>query len=77
MQARIQKWGNSLGLRIPLQLAKQLQLHSGSPVTIEIEDGRIIIQSPKYDLDAMLKEIQPKNMHHQMLEDEQQGNEEW
>lgn len=77
MQARIQKWGNSLGLRIPVGLAKQLQLHSGSPVTIEIEDGRIVIQSPKYDLDTMLKGINTKNMHHQMLDDEQRGNEEW
>lgn len=78
MQARIQKWGNSLGLRIPIRLAKQLQLHSGSPVTIEIEDGRIIIQSPKYDLDTMLKEIKSQNnIPRQMLEDGQRGNEEW
>jgi antitoxin MazE len=78
MQAHIQKWGNSLGLRIPMQVAKQLKLHPGSSVTIEIENGRIIIQSPKYDLDMMLKDITPKNQHHQILDDEQlHGNEEW
>ena len=77
MQARIQKWGNSLGLRIPIRLAKQLQLHSGSPVTIEIEDGRIIIQPPKYDLNTMLEDITTQNAHHQMLEDGERGNEEW
>ncbi len=77
MQAHIQKWGNSLGLRIPMQLAKQLKLHQGSSVTLEIEDGRIIIQTPKYDLDMMLKDITPENRHHQILDDEQQGNEEW
>lgn len=77
MQARIQKWGNSLGLRIPIQLAKRLRLYSGSPVTIEIEGDRIIIQPPKYDLDAMLKDIKTMNAHEQMLEDGQQGNEEW
>lgn len=77
MQARIQKWGNSLGLRIPMQLAKQLQLHSGSPVTIEIEDGKIVIQPPKYDLDTMLKGIKKQNLHSQMLDDGKRGNEEW
>lgn len=77
MEAHIQKWGNSLGLRIPMKIAKQLQLHPGSSVTIEIEDGRIIIQSPKYDLGKMLKDITPKNKHHQILDDAQQGNEEW
>ena len=77
MHARIQKWGNSLGLRIPIRLAKQLQLHPGSPVMIEIEDGRIIIQPPKYDLDTMLKGIKKQNAHHLLLEDKKQGNEEW
>lgn len=77
MQARIQKWGNSLGLRIPMQIAKQLQLHPGSTITIEVENNRIIIQSPKYDLDLMLKNISSKNKHHQLLDDEQYGNEEW
>lgn len=77
MEAHIQKWGNSLGLRIPMQLAKQLKLHQGSPVTIEIEDDRMVIQSPKYNLDTMIADITPENRHHQILDDEQQGNEEW
>lgn len=77
MRAHIQKWGNSLGLRIPMQFAKLLQLYPGSSVIIEIENGRIIIQSPKYDLDKMLNDITPKNRHHQILDDEQHGNEEW
>lgn len=77
MRTYIQKWGNSLGLRIPMQLAKQLKLHPGSPVTLEIEQGRIIIQPSKYNLDAMLKDITQNNQHHPIFEDEQQGNEEW
>jgi len=77
MHTHIHKWGNSLGLRIPSQLAKQLNLHHGSSVTLEIENGRIIIQPPKYNLDAMLQKITPKNQHRQVLDDGQKGNEEW
>lgn len=77
MQTHIQKWGNSLGLRIPRKLAKQLNLHPGSSVTMVIENGRIIIQTPKYDLDTLLSEITPHNQHHQILDDQSQGNEEW
>lgn len=77
MQTHLQKWGNSLGLRIPMQLAKKLGLHPGSSVSLEVEENRLIIQTPKYDLETMLKGITPKNMHHQILDDEQQGNEEW
>ena len=77
MQAHIQKWGNSLGLRIPLQWAKQLNLHQGSTVTLEIDQGRLIIKPPKYCLDVMLSEITPKNQHHQILDDDKKGDEEW
>lgn len=77
MQAHIQKWGNSLGLRIPLRWAKLLNLHQGSAVTLEIDDGRLIIHPPKYCLDTMLNEITPKNQHHSILDDGKKGNEEW
>lgn len=77
MQTHIHKWGNSLGLRIPMLIAKKLKWHPGSPITLEMKGDQIIIKSPQYNLDAMLKEITPKNRHHQQLDDEQKGNEEW
>lgn len=77
MQARIQKWGNSLGVRIPIRLAKQLKLHENSPVSLEIEGDRIVIQPPKYDLNEMLSDITPENLHHEILDDLPKGSEEW
>jgi len=77
MQTHIQKWGNSLGLRIPLPWAKQLNLHQGSAVTLEIDDGKLIIKPPKYNLDIMLSEITPENQHHSIMDDDKKGNEEW
>ncbi len=77
MQSQIQKWGNSLGLRIPMQLAKKLNLHAGSSVNLEIENGRLVVQTPKYDLESMLDEITSENLHHQKFDDGQIGREEW
>lgn len=77
MEAYIQKWGNSLGLRIPLQWARQLNLHQGSTVNLELVDGKLIIQPPKYCLDTMLSEITPKNQHHTQFNDDTKGNEQW
>lgn len=77
MHSHIQKWGNSLGVRIPIQLAKRLNLHPGSPVTINVEDGRIVVESPQYNLEAMLEQITSQNCHHLLLDDTQEGNEEW
>ena len=59
MQTHIQKWGNSLGLRIPIQLAKQLNSLQ-EVCNLEIENGKMIIQPPQYDLETMLKEITSK-----------------
>lgn len=77
MNSHIKKWGNSLGVRIPSQLAKRLNLHPGSPVTIDIEDGRIVVQSPNYNLATMLEQITPQNRHHLQLDDTQNGMEVW
>jgi antitoxin MazE len=77
MQTHIQKWGNSMGVRIPMQLAKELHLHPGSRVTLEIENGKLVLQVPQYDLDSMLEAITPTNRHHLMLDDDQTGSEEW
>lgn len=77
MQSHVKKWGNSLSVRIPMQLAKKLNLHAGSSVTLEIENGRLVIEAPRYDLETMLGKITAKNQHHQMLDDQQRGSEEW
>lgn len=77
MQTKIQKWGNSLGIRIPSHLAQQLHLHAGSIVGLDIENERLVIQPPQYNLDDMLAEIKPKNRHHILLDDAAQGEEAW
>lgn len=80
MQSRIQKWGNSLGLRIPVHLAKQLNLHPGSSVELTINEERdqLIIQAPHYDLKTLVEAITQENQHNLLLEDETQlGSEEW
>ena len=40
MRVRVQKWGNSLALRIPKSFASETALASGAEVDLTIEDGR-------------------------------------
>lgn len=77
MEIRIQKWGNSLGIRIPMHLAKQLKLHENSPISLEIEGDRMILQPTKYDLKQMLDSVTQENLHSETFHDDPQGNEEW
>ena len=66
MNARIQKWGNSLALRIPKALAQESHLTQGSTVDLHVDEGRLIIEPqcpPEYRLDDLLKKVTRKNTH--------------
>ncbi|MBO5138295.1 MAG: AbrB/MazE/SpoVT family DNA-binding domain-containing protein [Bacilli bacterium] len=47
MEARIQKWGNSDGIRIPSSILKSLNIKKNDILNIEQKDGKIIISVPK------------------------------
>ena len=67
MNATIQKWGNSLALRIPMSFAKNIHLHQGSSVDLILSKGKIEICPKKttkqYVLSEMLKKINKNNIH--------------
>ena len=78
MSGKIQKWGNSLGVRIPKAVIEKLNLTENSEVEVGHKNGAIIIfpVKQKYDLENMLKKI-TKNNRHKESEDAVEGNEVW
>ena len=44
MVTKIQKWGNSQGLRFPKAILEELQIGSGDEVRLSVRAGRIIIE---------------------------------
>lgn len=46
MTTTIKKWGNSLAIRLPREIIRNLALREGSDVTIREENARIVIQKP-------------------------------
>lgn len=77
MQTVVQKWGNSLGIRIPSLYVKEFKLKSGSAVEIVEENGRLIIKPGKLSLDEMLAQITPENLHAPVETGPSVGREEW
>ncbi|PCJ25774.1 MAG: MazF family transcriptional regulator [Rickettsiales bacterium] len=78
MQAQIQKWGNSLGIRIPKLLSQKLNLHSGSQVEIDVARDHLIIVKSSSELDMLLDKINDDNRHHEIFDDDKRvGNESW
>ncbi|MBI5241528.1 MAG: AbrB/MazE/SpoVT family DNA-binding domain-containing protein [Elusimicrobia bacterium] len=66
MTTTIQKWGNSLALRIPSSLAKDIHLHQGSVVDMAVVEGKMVLKPKgerKYSLSQMLKGITKTNRH--------------
>ena len=43
MQTRVQKWGNSLGVRIPRGLAEEVGLVAGTEVNLSSKDGQLVV----------------------------------
>lgn len=80
MIVKIQKWGNSLALRIPIAFARETGMDSGVDVDLSLEEGRLVItpMSPdRYDLAELLSEITPENLHSEIPTSGPLGNEVW
>ena len=80
MTTSVKKWGNSLGVRIPAGLAREVRLEEGSPVRIESGSGRIIITpipTPRYSIKDLARKIRPRNRHRAVDTGRPVGNEVW
>lgn len=65
---KITKWGNSLGIRLPKEIIKQLGWQEGVKLTLSLENERLIFSStkPKYNLDELLKNSNPEAQHEEI-----------
>ena len=80
MQTKVQRWGNSLGLRIPKSFAEQAGVTVGSDVDLAIEGGELIIRprrSPRYRLRDLLRGVTAKNIHEDIQTGSPVGREAW
>jgi antitoxin MazE len=80
MLSRIDRWGNSLGVRIPKEMAEQLALEPKTQVQIVLVDGQILIQpikKPKYTLQQLLDGLTDDAIHGEVDFGPAVGNEVW
>jgi antitoxin MazE len=77
MKTIVQKWGNSLGIRIPSLYAKEFDLKNGSSVEISKDEGRLIIVPERITLKSLLSQVTEENKHEYADTGSSVGNEEW
>ena len=66
VQTRVQKWGNSLGVRIPRGLAEEVGLGAGTQVSLSAKDGELVVKPSvpaRLSLDDLLAGVSEENLH--------------
>ena len=77
-KVQLAKWGNSLGLRVPKDVAAQTGLREGMRVDVQARaDGSIVIKKAKrrYTLEELLAGMTPEKQHPLLLDDAPRGHE--
>ena len=80
MRTRVQKWGNSLALRIPKSFANEVGFQKETPVEVSLADGKLVITpvaKPKLTLKQLLAKVTKENLHHEVDTGSTVGNETW
>ena len=80
MKTRVQKWGNSLALRIPRAFADEVGLESNTEVEVTMVGGKLVVTpvvKPKYQLKQLLTLITEENTHREVDMGAVLGNESW
>lgn len=44
MNVAVSKWGNSLGIRVPVMIAESMGLQAGDLITFELKDGGMFMK---------------------------------
>lgn len=65
MKTSLDKWGNSLGVRLPKPVADAAGLHEGDQVDVQLEEGAVVIRpaKPRYTLAELLEGMTPASRH--------------
>jgi antitoxin MazE len=79
MKSKVQKWGNSLALRIPKSFAEEADVGAGSEIDLQLREGRLVVVPIRRrpTLKALLEQVTPENTHHETDMGSTEGNEIW
>ena len=80
MKTRVQKWGNSLALRIPKSFATEAGLREDAPVELSLVKGKVVVQPVAPEpptLKELLRGVTDENLHNEWDTGPAVGREVW
>ena len=80
MKTKVQKWGNSLALRIPKSFAAETLLEPDTEVNLSLVQGKLVVTpivESDYSLEELLEGVTEENIHAEVDTGAPVGNEAW
>jgi antitoxin MazE len=80
VRTRVQRWGNSLAVRIPKAFAEEVGLKDDTPVDMRLVKGGLLVEpSPTWapSLEELLDGVTEANVHHEVDTGPPEGSEAW
>ena len=80
MQTKVQKWGNSIALRIPKSFADEMQIMPNTAVELTIRKGSLVVtpvKTPAFSLEDLLAAVTAENIHEEIDSGPAVGKEVW
>lgn len=77
MRTKVQKWGNSLAVRIPQAFAVEAGLERDSAVEVSVVGEKVVIERAEGTLADLLAAITEENRHGEVETGPAVGNEAW
>jgi antitoxin MazE len=80
MKTLVQRWGNSLALRITKTFAEEISVREGDEVEMNVAKGRLIVapRPPReYHLADLVAGIRQGNLHGEIVAHGPKGKEAW
>jgi antitoxin MazE len=80
MKTAVQRWGNSLALRIPRAFAAETRIQDGSEVELSLKGGALVVRPVRrrrLALSDLLKKVTPANRHDEVQTGVSVGQEIW
>ena len=80
MKSKVQRWGNSLAVRIPKAFAEEVGLADDSPIEMRLFKGGLLLEPSSAwapSLDELLDGVADSNLHDETDTGPAQGREVW
>ncbi len=77
MRVTLSKWGNSLAVRVPKDVAELAGFQEGQALELTLEGQSIVLSKKRYDIEEMVRDMEGKEPHPLEFDDAPRGSEIW